>query len=46
MVNSALWLTLMGEGYVNSKIMLWMDFEFGQFSQGLKHKTNREKKDF
>ena len=40
---NALWLTLIEEGHGDSKFMFWMDFELGQFSEGLKHKTNRKK---
>ena len=40
---NALWLTLIEEGHGDSKFIFWMDFELGQFSEGLKHKINRKK---
>ena len=37
-----LWLTLIEEGRDNSRFIFWIDFELGQFSEGLKYKTNRK----
>ena len=40
---SVLWLTLIEEGHDSSNFIFWMDFELGQFSEVLKHKTYRKK---